>query len=65
MTTAGPAARLLEALDAADTKGLSKADVCILLDCTAAEAKALVERACAADRAYLAEDRRIYSTAPF
>lgn len=61
----GPAQRLLELVDQAGTTGISQAEVATLIGITDAEAEALIGRMLAAARAWLADDARLYSTAPF
>lgn len=66
MTNPGPAARLLDALDAANTAGLNLGGVMAATGLEDEPARALVARAVTAGKAYRPPGaRRIYSTAPY
>lgn len=60
-----PARRLLDLVDAADTRGVSAAEAFDALGGTKEALADLLSRMVAADRAWLGDDGRLYSTAPF
>jgi len=57
--------RLLALVDAADTRGVSASEALDGLNVTVEVLDALVRRMRAANRAWLGDDGRLYSTAPF